>query len=102
MGIVVIILALPLVQVGLFSTVWWSGLSRPWLFVVLGTSALYLVVAAVLVKVFGKVAIAGGPAARVEVPFFASLEGRLALGLLAAFVCGCLVLWGLRFLLAKS
>jgi hypothetical protein len=102
MEIVAIIVALPLVQVGLFSTVWWSRLSRPWLFVVLGTLALYLVVAGVLVKVFGNIAIAGGAAARVPVPFFASLEGHLALGLLATFVCGCLVLWGLRLLLARN
>ena len=52
-------LILPLALVAGFGWVWWSSLTRPWLFITLGLGALYVALIALLIHVFARIGIAG-------------------------------------------
>jgi len=95
------LLLAPVVTVAVFSLAWWSSLARPWLFLIVGLIALYVVAAAAFAWVLTNVGIAGvpgksGAAMLTGPPRGISPAAKALVGLFVLIVGGSVFLWCLR------
>ena len=95
-------LLLPGSLVGLSVWAWWSRLSKPWLFILLGLVFLYSLSAYLMLRQFGQIGISGQPTAGgAEAEALRSLLTREARSsLILFFVVSSVILWLLRWLLS--
>jgi hypothetical protein len=95
-------LLLPGSLVGLSVWAWWSRLSKPWLFIVLGLVSLYSLSAYLMLRQFGQIGISGRPTASGAEALRSLLIREAASSLILFFVVSGFILWLLRWLLSSS
>ena len=96
-----IALLLPGSIVGLAAWAWWSTLSRPWLFALLGLVTLYALSAYLMLRQFGQIGISGESSADAAAAFQSFLIREATSSLVLFLLAAGTILWMLRWLLSS-